>query len=230
MFEYISEQRRGSKLKKIDKRMDKIRAEFNKKYVVLKKQKQSLAKMRAAGRYIAAQNAEMWLTSFAYFIINAMPSAGGGKIKKALLKLMQESHTPEEWFDLEPLYEEMIDDAQTQRVLEGFEDPMDNEQLEELLEALIGEEVDTSPRLTVAKLNEAVKAVSKKNKLTARQLKFNRFAKFMDLFQKKLLSLGVQSDEDIFKYMNDLINVVHRIKISGKAEVQSHGTAKQPVS
>lgn len=205
---------RRTNLKKVDKRMAKVIDDFKRSHLVMKKVKSAMGKMRSAGRYIAPLGPEQWLTSFCIFVINALPSSGGGKIKKALLKLLKEHYSPEEWANMEPLYETMIDDAQSQMLVEGYESPIDEESYEELMSAVeqLDEEVASSGKLTVKKLNNEVRKVQRK-KLTVKEQMRLRFHQFLKAFEEKLKSMGYEGDENLSKFLGKLINVVHRVNI-----------------
>ena len=221
--------RRSSKTKKIDKKMELIKAQFRKNHLVMKKTKSSMAKMRSSGRYISSLPPEPWLTAFAYFVINAMPAGGGGKMKKALMKLMKEQYSPEEWIDVEPLYESMMEDAESLMEAEQFELLIEMEDLVSLLEELMMEAEQLDGRLTVEKLNQDAKIIKGKQ-LTVEQVKEQkriRFFEFFNKFQSKLASLGINDDGEITKFLLAMTNAVHKVKIANRVEIKGKKEVKK---
>ena len=234
-LEYISEQKRDTKLKKMDKRMERVLADFKRNHLVMKKAKNSLAKMKSAGRYIAALPAEPWISAFCYFVINALPSGGAGKMKKTLMKLIKEHYSLSEWSDVEPLYESLIDNSESQRLMEDFEPLMDMEELELLWEVLVMEvelledEFESSGPLTVSKLNEEISRIVKPKKLSVKEQKRLRFYQFLKSFEEKLLTLGISGDENLANFIEKLIRVIPRVSIGKGKEVRKVVPSKSVV-
>jgi len=205
-----------------------IKAQFRKNHLVMKKTKSSMAKMRSSGRYISSLPPEPWLTAFAYFVINAMPAGGGGKMKKALMKLMKEQYSPEAWINVEPLYESMMENAELLTENEEFE-PLMDEELEVLLEELMMEAEQLDGRLTVEKLNQDAKIIKGKQ-LTVEQVKEQkriRFFEFFNKFQSKLASLGINEDGEITKFLLAMTNAVHKVRIANRVEIKGKNEAKK---
>ena len=175
---------------------------------------------------------EPWITSFAAFVINALPTGGGSKLKKTLLKLISEQYSPEHWLEVEHLYEDIInDDTQTQRLMEGYEPPMDSEELGIVWEALMEEaerlddEEVVSSNLNVRTLNEEVKKLQKKE-LSVKKQKRLRFYTFLKKFEEKLLTVGISGDAEIWRFLDIMISKVANISIKNRKE-KEHGTQKK---
>jgi hypothetical protein len=206
------------KTKKIDKRMDQIRAEFQKNHVIMKKQKASIAKTRATGRFVSALPADGWLTAVATFLIYALPR-DSGKAKKTLRKMLE---TMELNGDVEPLLESLMESR-------TFDSPMDNEELSLVWEDLMmeAEHLDdaeaVSSNLTVRALNESVKKLQKKE-LSIKEQKRLRFYQFLKAFEEKLLIMGISGDAEVWRFLEIMISKVANISIKNRRE---KGNGKQ---
>lgn len=205
--------RRSEKMnmKKMDKVVQKALTDFKRKNLVLKKTKQSIPKMKSAGRNIAPLPPESWISAFVTFIIYAIPS-NSGKVKKTLIKLLSEDYS-----------ESMIDNVVLLKESEDIESQMNVEELGLLLEELMlaaeqfDEEVEPSGNLTVRKLNEEVNKV-KTNNLSVKEQKKLRFFQFFNLFEEKLRSLGIEGDDNIAEYLKKMTDAVYRVKIGGRSK------------
>ena len=176
----------------VEKKMDQIRKEFQKKNLVISREKKGNSQVVNAGKSISAYEPDNWLFSFMTFLVNSLPSSGTDK--KILLKLMSENFSVEIWDEIEPLFESF---------------------LEELNSPVGG-------HLTVAALNEEVQnlknagkvAISDKdNNATDEQKKLQRFLNFFSLFTAKLAELGINDDESIAKFLIQLVHAVPKISI-----------------
>jgi hypothetical protein len=211
---------RRSKAKQVDKKMDQLRAEFMKNHVIMKKQKQSIAKSRSCGRFVATLKPEGWFTAVATFLIYALPR-DSGKAKKVLRKMLE---TMELNGDVEPLLESLMESRE-------FEPPMDNEELELVwsdlmleVEYLDNAEV-VSSNLNVRALNEEVKKLQKKE-LSIKEQKRLRFYQFLKAFEEKLLTVGISGDDAIWKFLDIMISKVANISIKNRKE-KGNGTQKK---
>jgi hypothetical protein len=210
---------RRPKMKKVDKKMDQIRAEFMKTHVIMKKQKQSIAKSRSCGRFVATLKPTSWFTAVATFLIYALPR-DSGKAKKVLRQLLE---TMEPDGDVSPLLEPLMDRHNLLIEKRGFEPPMDSEELalvwEELMmevEHLDDAEV-VSSYLTVKALNESVKALQKKE-LSVKEQKRLRFYTFLKKFEEKLLTMNISGDAEIWRFLDIMISKVANISIKNRKE------------
>ena len=227
---YIAEQSRSSKAKKVDKQMDKIRAEFMKNHMVMKKQKATVAKTKTAGRYASNLPPEGWLTAVATFLIYALPR-DSGKAKKILRKML-ETMTPN--VDVEPLLETLMVRRELLMESRDFDPTMDDEELELvwadlMLEAEILDDAEVvSSTLTVRQLNDSVKNIQKKE-LSVKEQQRLRFYQFLKAFEEKLLTLGVSGDAEVWRFLDIMISKVANISIKNRKE-KEHGTQKRQPS
>ena len=231
----------GRAMKRADKEMQKIKAEFKKNHVIMKKTKAAMAKMKSAGRYISNLPPEGWLTAFAMFVIYSQP-AGGGKAKKALKKMV-ESHYPNAGIngDGEELMESLQEVIKMRhlnnelgelRLMEM--DQVDEEIFDEILfenEHLVLQMIDLveefdapiyTGRLTVRKLNEQVKQMRRKNgkkvdrpeggKQEQIKIFFSLYARFLE----KLANFGITGPDKIEAFMLRLVEMIPRIQVRKK--------------
>jgi hypothetical protein len=221
---YIAEQSRISKARKMDKQMDKIRAEFQKNHVIMKKQKASVAKTKSTGRFVSALPAEGWLTAVATFLIYALPR-DSGKAKKTLRKMLE---TMEINGDVEPLVENLMESRYFY-----FEPTMDAEELALVWEDLMMEaehlddaEVEPS-RLNLRILNEEVKKIQKKT-LSVKEQKKLRFYTFLKKFEEKLLTLKISGDAEVWRFLDIMTSKIANISIKNREEKENGKQKEQP--
>ena len=225
-------------LRQADKQMQKIKAEFKKNHVVMKKTKAAMAKMNSAGRYISALPPESWLTAFALFVIYSQPT-GGGKTKKILTKMVEGLHSGA---DVESLLVEVecceLQQMEYDEVEEGIFEGILHEN-----ESLIMDMIDLvdgfdSPiytgRLTVRKLNEEVKRVKNGGTKAVRkeapdaQLKifFNLYSRFLEKLRD---DFAITSPEKIEKFMIMMADRIQKIQIRKAAKPVSKPKARVAV-
>ncbi len=96
-----------SSQKNIDKRMDKIKAEFKKQNIVLKKNLSGISKSKSAGRYAGSLQPEPMLAAVVTYLITVF--SHGTKNKKGLLKMLESQFTYEEWSGIESLVEMLME-------------------------------------------------------------------------------------------------------------------------
>lgn len=214
--------------------MDQIRKEFQKRNLVIRRQKNGMSKAAATGKYISSFQPEAWLSSFIFFVVNSLPSGGAGKTKKVLRKLMSEQLSPEGWNELEPLFESFLEELQNEATLmedegggldlHGLKILIDVEpEILKLMEMVEGFDSPDGGPLTLAKLNgslhEAVPSVQKdvgSKGITIKEARIKRFFTFFNLFEKRLVELGITDDEKIAKFLISLTKILPRIKIKNK--------------
>ena len=235
------EERISPKGKIIDKQMDKLRKEFEKQHLVMKKQKASMTKAKSAGRFVSSlQNPENWVTAFVSFIIYAMPK-NSGKVKKTLIKLLSEDYSPNLWRNIEPIMESMMveliplmetmegyDPLMTEFeplveemviILEEFEeDSVRGYTLRQLLEEtdteLLEKVTKTTPTNTVGK---GGKVLSAKDKLRI------QFFDLLKKFKTKMLEFGISEDSDIERFLGKMILLTNRVSVKSKSKGKLDG-------
>lgn len=212
--------RRRTNSKKIDKQMDKLKAEFRKNHMVMKKQKSSMAKSKSAGRFVSSlQDPEAWLSAFVTFIIYAT-HGNSGKVKKTLIKMLSEDYSPELWRNVEPIIDSLME-------MEGYDQQIEEfpTQLWIEMEPILFELMDLdSPKLSVMTLNEEVRRVSKGEKVSPSvngPTKDKILKRFYDLYSKflsKLEEYQITDPSKIEKFLIAMIQKIHMVKINNKED------------
>ena len=227
------EERRSSKIKKIDKQMDKLRKEFEKQHLVMKKQKASMTKAKSAGRFVSSlQNPENWVTAFVSFIIYAMPK-NSGKVKKTLIKLLSEDYSPNLWRNIEPIMESMmVELIPLMETMEGY-DPLMTEfepLVEEMVIILEEFEEDSVRGYTLRQLLEetdtellekatTTTTVGKEGKVLSAKDKLRiQFFDLLKKFKTKMLEFGYSEDSDIERFLGKMILLTNRVSVKSKSK------------
>ena len=227
------EERRSSKIKKIDKQMDKLRKEFEKQHLVMKKQKASMAKAKSAGRFVSSlQNPENWVTAFVSFIIYAMPK-NSGKVKKTLIKLLSEDYSPNLWRNIEPIMDSMMVELHPlMEAMEGCDPQMTEFELliEELMTILEESEEDSVRGYTLRQLLEetdtellekvtTTTTVGKEGKVLSAKDKLRiQFFDLLKKFKTKMLEFGYSEDSDIERFLGKMILLTNRVSVKSKSK------------
>ena len=238
---------RSSKMnmKQVDKMVAKMVAKWKRENLVMKRQKAGAAKAKAAGRSISPLQPEPWITSVVTFLIYALPSGGSGKVKKTLLRLLKEYHSPEALNEVEVLLETL--DASMME-MNRFKPMMEMVQVETIepelwieTEPVMLEMIDYSDklympqrqRLTVNLLNEEVRQLKKGvKKVASSDPKDAQVKIFFDLYSKfleKLKEFQITSPEKIEAFLLDMVGMVKRLRVKRGEAVAAKQKVREPV-
>jgi hypothetical protein len=223
--EYISEQRRSSKTKNIDKQMELLKKQF----LVVKRNKAGEKKSFSAGKFAAGNGAEhMWSSVLSYL---AAIFIFGGKNKAATKKMLEQNFPDVDADLIMEQIEIMVDEAQSPLMeMDEFNDHI-MFQFEPVLMKMqrLLEEWDSPDggRLSVAVLNEEAHQIQKKKKvvpsgkgMTPKEKKkqqLKRFYHLYDVFKNKLAEHNIIDPDRVRQFLEIMISKVANISIkSGK--------------
>lgn len=227
---YLFESRSSKNLKMADKEMEKLKKQWRKDNLVLKRKKGGEAKSRSAGRWVGSlKDPEEWLTNFVNFIVYSMPASGSGRVKKLLSQLLEDVFPDIDGELIMETIEPIIDEIRTLQLVEM------SKEYEGVITKIIWEcepqimgivDVYDTPisngSLNISILNEEVKRVKvgKDAKVpTIRDLLKMQIDNYFELSAKLRDEYGITSPEKVAQFLKKIGEMIPRVTVKRKEAV-----------
>jgi len=182
------------------KQMAAVEREMQKTRLIFKKPEAVMKQVKALARKINSLSPQNMAVALLTFDV----MTASGIHKKGLRGMLESQYPTDVWKSVDPLLDDM------EVLVEELEFP-----LKTLVEQLVEQfEINSSERLTVAKLNESSKFG--KAKPTVKEVKLQRFFSFLKIFEERLKNFGVVTDEEIAKFLEKMTSAVHKISIKDR--------------
>ena len=225
--------------------LKRAEAEMKKTMLIFKKNASVIKQSKALARKVATLSPQnMAVAIFSFFVM-----AASGVHKKGLRnmlesapnygvpifgikhqqrrKILEKLFPPEMQIDSLPSVMNAHHIEECRKILESESEPLMEEETDPLMEEMAIQIVETgilleeavpAGKLNVKKLNQSVKNLKPK-KLTIEEQMELRARKFLNHFIERLRSQGIEGNENVVKYLKQLMDAVDRVRI-GKGRVE----------